>query len=70
LLNDGYNATVGRKRYNLFQDVPYTKSEFSNRIMFSNVNVTDAYTNGYRTFQGLSYKDYDKQYGEIVKLVP
>ena len=69
LLNDGLSATVGRKRYNLMPDVPYTKSEFANRIMFSNVHMTDAYTNGYRTFQGLSYKDYDKQYGEITKLI-
>lgn len=70
LLNDGLSATVGRKRYNLMPDVPYSKSEFSNRIMFSNVNITDAFTNGYRTFQGLSYKDYDKQYGAITKLIP
>ena len=69
LLNDGLSATVGRKRYNLMPDVPYSKSEFSNRIMFSNVNVTDSFTNGYRTFQGLSYKDYDKQYGAITKLI-
>lgn len=69
LLNDGLSATVGRKRYNLIPNVPYSKSEFSNRIMFSNVNVTDAFTNGYRTFQGLSYKDYDKQYGAITKLI-
>ena len=69
LLNDGLSATVGRKRYNLMSDVPYSKSEFSNRIMFSNVNVTDSFTNGYRTFQGLSYKDYDKQYGAITKLI-
>lgn len=69
LLNDGLSATVGRKRYNLMPDVPYSKSEFSNRIMFSNVNVADAFTNGYRTFQGLSYKDYDKQYGAITKLI-
>lgn len=69
LLNDGLSATVGRKRYNLMPDVPYSKSEFSNRIMFSNVNITDAFTNGYRTFQGLSYKDYDKQYGAITKLI-
>lgn len=69
LLNDGLSATVGRKRYNLMPDVPYSRSEFSNRIMFSNVHVTDAYTNGYRTFQGLSYKDYDKQYGAITKLI-
>lgn len=69
LLNDGLSATVGRKRYNLMPDVPYSKSEFANRIMFSNVNVTDAFTNGYRTFQGLAYKDYDKQYGAITKLI-
>lgn len=69
LLNDGYSATVGEKRYNLLPDVPYSKSEFANRIMFSNVHITDAFTNGYRTFQGLSYKDYDKQYGAITKLL-
>ena len=70
LLNDGLSATVGRKRYNIMPDVPYSKSEFANRIMFSNVHITDAFTNGYRTFQGLSYKDYDKQYGAITKLIP
>lgn len=69
LLNDGLSATVGRKRYNLMPDTPYSKSEFANRIMFSNVNITDAFTNGYRTFQGLAYKDYDKQYGAITKLI-
>lgn len=69
LLNDGYSATVGEKRFNLLPDTPYNKSEFTNRIMFSNVNITDAFINGYRTFQGLSYKDYDKQYGPITKLI-
>lgn len=69
LLNDGYSATVGEKTYDLLPDVPYTKSEFANRIIFSNVQVDDSYINGYRMFQGLSYKDYDKQYGAIVKLV-
>ena len=44
LLNDGLSATVGRKRYNLLPDTPYNKSEFANRIMFSNVNVTDSFT--------------------------
>jgi len=70
LLNDGLSATVGRKRYNLMEDVPYSKSEFDTRVMFSNKAVTGAFTNGYRVFQGLSYHDYDKQYGPIVKLVP
>ena len=52
------------------QNVPYDKNEFSTRILFSNVSVTDSFTNGYRTFQGLSYQDYDKKYGPIVKLEP
>ena len=70
LLNDGYNATVGRKRYTVKQDTPYDRTEFANRIMFSNVSVTDSFTNGYRTFQGASYQDYTKQYGAIMKLLP
>ena len=70
LLNDGYNATVSRKRNTLKQNTPYDKTEFANRIMFSNVSVTDSFMNGYRTFQGASYQDYTKQYGSIVKLLP
>lgn len=70
LLNDGYNATVGRRRYTIKQDTPYDRNDFANRIMFSNVSVTDAFTNGYRTFQGASYQDYTKQYGAIMKLLP
>ena len=70
LLNDGYNSTVSRKRYDLKQDTPYNKNEFSTRIVFSNISITDSFTNGYRIFQGLSYQDYTKQYGAIIKLLP
>lgn len=70
LLNAGYSITVGRVRYSAPITIPYSKNEYSTRVMFSNKHVNDAFLNGYRTFQGLSYKDYDKQYGEIVKLLP
>lgn len=70
LLNNGYSATVSRRRNILNQDIAYNKNEFSNRIMFSNVSVTDSFTNGYRTFQGASYGDYAKQFGAIVKILP
>lgn len=70
LLNDGLSATVGEKRYNVLQNLPYIKSEYNTRVMFSNKNVTDQFTNGYRVFQGASYQDYDKQYGAIIKLLP
>lgn len=70
ILNDGYNATVGQKNHMPAVDVPYLKDQFDNRIMFSNVQVDDDFKNAYRIFQGLSYKDIDRQYGAIVKLLP
>lgn len=70
ILNDGYSATVGQKIHVPAVDVPYIKDQFDNRIMFSNVQVDDDFKNAYRIFQGLSYKDIDRQYGAIVKLLP
>lgn len=70
ILNDGYNATVGQKMHVPAVDVPYIKDQFDNRIMFSNVQVDDDFKNAYRIFQGLSYKDIDRQYGSIVKILP
>ena len=70
ILNDGYNSTVGQKNNIPAVDVPYIKDQFDNRIMFSNVQVDDDFRNAYRIFQGLSYKDIDRQYGAIVKLLP
>jgi hypothetical protein len=69
-LNSGYSATVGQKTHLAAQNLPYIKDQFDNRIMFSNVQVDDDFKNAYRIFQGLSYKDIDRQYGAIVKLLP
>ena len=38
--------------------------------MFSNVQANGDIKNAYRIFQGLDYKDIDRQYGAIVKLLP
>lgn len=70
ILNVGYNTTVGVKRNYVWADVPYTTDVFDNRIMFSNVSATDAFKNGYRVFQGLDYRDIDRQFGAITKLIP
>ena len=70
ILNDGYSATVGQKINIAAPNLPYVKDQFDNRIMFSNVQVDGDFRNAYRIFQGLSYKDIDRQYGAIVKLIP
>jgi hypothetical protein len=50
-------------------DIPALKNDFTNRILYSDINVNDAFKNGYRTFQGTHYRDYSKAYGQITKLV-
>ena len=70
VLNNGYSATVGRKVNFIAPNAPYIKDLFDNRVMFSNVQVDGDFRNAYRVFQGLSYKDIDRQYGAIVKLIP
>ena len=70
LYNSGYGQSLGRVRHNAENITHFTKIEYNTRVTFSNINVTDNYINGYRVFQGLAYKDFDKQYGEIVKLLP
>lgn len=69
LLNAGYSSTLPFKKYFTQPNVPYIKDIFDTRIMFSNVQIEDDYRNAYRVFQGLSYKDIEKQYGAIVKLI-
>lgn len=69
LQNQGYNTIVSEKRNAIYKDTPYDRTDYSNRIMFSNVSVKDSFENGYRTFQGLSYRDIDAQYGAITKIV-
>ena len=70
LLNSGYSATLGSKYNFAFEVVPYIKDIFDTRIMFSNVQVDGAFKNSYKIFQGLSYEDFDRQYGGIVKILP
>lgn len=69
LLNAGYSVTLPFKKYFTQPNVPYVKDIFDTRVMFSNVQVEDDFRNAYRIFQGLSYKDIERQYGSIVKLI-
>lgn len=70
ILNLGYSTSTPFKRYSLAPDVPYIKDVFDTRIMFSDIQAEDDFRNAYRVFQGLAYKDVERQYGAIVKLLP
>ena len=53
----------------MLEETPYNKDEFSNRILYSDISVNDAYKNGFRVFKSTNFKDYPKTYGSITKLV-
>jgi hypothetical protein len=70
VLNDGYGSLLSHKRNYKMMDVPYVRDIFDTRLMFSNVQSEDSYKNAYRIFQGLSFKDLDRQLGALVKILP
>lgn len=70
LLNAGYSTSLPFKKYFTIPNVPYVKDIFDTRIMFSDVQIEDDFRSAYRIFQGLAYKDIERQYGSIVKLLP
>ena len=69
LINDGFGSTVGEKLYFTLPEAPYYNNVFEDRIVYSDINIQDAYKNGYRIFKASTITDYTKQYGKIVKLV-
>ena len=67
--NKGFEKSVSERISMETPDVPWIKNEFSNRIAYSNIQIQDAFQNGWRTFMGTHYRDYPKTYGSITKLV-
>jgi len=67
--NKGFERGLSEKIFFEVPDVPWIKNEFSNRISYSEKQVTDAFENGWRTFLETHYRDYPKTYGSITKLV-
>lgn len=69
ILNDGFRKLLG-ERYNFeLPDIPWIKNWYGTRIMYSNINVSDSFQNGFRIFKGQNYRDYTREYGSIIKLV-
>lgn len=67
--NSGFEKSVS-ERYNFeVPDVPAMKNNFSTRILYSDIQVTDAFKNGFRQFKGQHYRDYPITYGSITKLI-
>lgn len=67
--NAGMEVSLS-ERYNFIEpDVPYIKQWYGTRIMYSDVQITDAFKNGYRQFWSTNYRDYPVDYGSITKIL-
>lgn len=69
IYNKGFTKSVSDRWNFEVPDQPYIKNWYGTRIMYSDIHVNDAFKNGYRVFKGQNYRDYTREYGEIVKLV-
>ena len=67
--NKGFSISLSEKWNALVPDVPAIKNDFSNRIIYSDIHVNDAYKNGFRVFKSTNFRDYSKSYGSIIKLI-
>lgn len=67
--NAGFTVSVSNKVNFLMPNVPYIKDTYQTRIMYSNPAPTDAFKNGLREFNLVSYRDYPNQYGGLMRLV-
>ena len=68
-INKGFQTSMS-SRYNFnVPDVPAIKNDYTNRIIYSDLNIKDAFKNAFRVFQEKNYRDYPKNYGQITKLL-
>ena len=67
--NKGFEVSVSERVNFEVPDFPYIKDEYSNRISYSNIQVNSFFENAFRTFEGTNFRDYDKTYGSITKIL-
>lgn len=67
--NKGFGRGVSEQISIQLPDVPYIRNNFSTRIAYSNIKITDSFQNSYRVFPGTYYRDYPINYGSITKLL-
>jgi len=68
--NHGYDYDGSDRVYTVLNDrAPSLNINYGNRVMASSVSVSGNFSNGYIDFSGLNFRDYNKQLGQITKLV-
>jgi len=69
VINGGISKSLGDKYYYEIPDVPFLRTNFTNRIYHSYPLQQSSFTNNNRIFEKKNYQDYTNEYGALVKLV-
>ena len=68
--NHGYDWDFSDRNYVSLNDrAPILDINFGNRVMVSKPSIDGNFKNGYNDFSGLNFRDYNKQLGQITKLI-
>ena len=70
VINGAAKKTIHKNSYPVYKTVPFMKQEYFNRIYWSKPNVADAFLNSYRMIYTDQYKEYNKEFGDITKILP
>jgi len=70
VINGAAKRTISSNGYPAFSTIPYIKQEFFNRIYWSKPNVAEQFINSYRMIFKDQYREYNKEFGSITKIVP
>lgn len=68
-INYGTKKSIAAVQKSAFKQVPFIKQEFFNRIYWSRPNVSQQFINSYRMIYNQQFKEYNKEWGAITKLV-
>ena len=69
VMNNGINHSLSDRYYFEIPDVPFIKTNFTNRIYYSELLREGAFKNGNRVFKAQNFHDYTMEYGALVSLV-
>lgn len=70
VINGAAKKTIHKNSYPVYKTVPFMKQEYFNRIYWSKPNIADSFLNSYRMIYTDQYKEYNKEFGDITKILP
>lgn len=70
VINAAAKKTIHKNSYPVYKTVPFIKQEYFNRIYWSKPNIAESFLNSFRMVYTDQYKEYNKEFGDITKILP